>query len=81
MTVLEDLLKQSLSCRNFISEKKIIEIGRPASFFTKMVKQSKNMLCDFSDFWCKTELQNLEHSLGFFECMIDIFTEKFVTWN
>jgi hypothetical protein len=60
VTVVEDLLKQSFSCRDFASKKKIIEIGRPTPFLTKMMKHSKNRLHNSSDFLYETEFQDLE---------------------
>jgi hypothetical protein len=74
--VVEDLLKQLFSCRDFSSKNKIMEKGRQTPFLTKMVKQSKNGLCHIFDSWYKTELQDLENSLNFCNSMIDIFTEK-----
>ncbi|KDR18839.1 zinc finger MYM-type protein 1-like [Zootermopsis nevadensis] len=53
---IEDLLKQSFSCRDFATKKRIIETGRPIPFLTKMVKLSKNRLRHFSDSWYNTDL-------------------------
>jgi hypothetical protein len=41
--VVKYLLKRSFSCRDFASMGKIIEMGQPVTFLTRMMKQSKNM--------------------------------------
>jgi hypothetical protein len=75
--LLEDLLKQSFSCRDIASKKKIIEIGRPTPFLTKMVKQS-NRLRHFSYSWYKNELQDLENIPNFGDSVINTSAEKIV---
>jgi hypothetical protein len=65
--------RESFSCRNFASMKKIIEIGRPAPFLTKMVKQSKNRLRHSSDSWYKLNFKTWKIVRT---SVIDIFTEK-----
>jgi hypothetical protein len=53
--VVEDLLKESFSSRDFDSKKKIVKVGRPTPFLTKMVKQSKNRFRHFSYSWYKAD--------------------------
>jgi hypothetical protein len=53
--VVEDLLEQSVSCKDFASEKKTVETCRPVPCLTNMANKSKNLLCHFSDSWYRTE--------------------------
>jgi hypothetical protein len=50
--VVENLLKRQFYCRDFASKNEIIETADQSTpFLTKMVKQSKNILSDCSDYW------------------------------
>jgi hypothetical protein len=74
--VVEDLLKESFSCSDFASKRKIIEIGRPTPFFYKNGKTVKEYVMPFFYSWYKTELQDSENNLAFCDSVIDTFTEK-----
>jgi hypothetical protein len=50
MTVVEHTLEQAFSYRDFASEKKTDEIGRPVTCLTNVVKESKDLVMTFFRF-------------------------------